>query len=143
MFSFHKAYYHEYFRKLCFNLIILIFTVRFIFVTHKILDEFASLNANYITDDHKIQPSCSVWVINPDRGWLEPWRFLSYGLVHNNLANHLVINSILQIFFGIPLELSNGSWRIALIYISGIFLGGVGRQVVPHSKVPLAGASGK
>jgi len=46
-------------------------------------------------------------------------------------------------FFGLPLELSHGWWRVALIYLSGIFLGGIGRQIAQQSPQPLAGASGK
>ena len=106
----------------------------------KIQINFCS-NENRFTEDHRIAPSCSMWVINHDRSWLEPWRFLSYGMVHNNLI-HLVLNSTLQLFFGIPLELSNGWWRIALTYLSGIFLGGVGREVWNSQSIPLAGASG-
>ena len=85
---------------------------------------------------------CSLWVINHDRTWFEPWRFLTYGFVHNNLW-HLIINSICQLIFGLPLELTNGSKGVALTYLSGIFLGGVGREICPHSPLPLAGASGK
>ena len=85
---------------------------------------------------------CSMNVLNPDRVWHEPWRFLTYGFVHNNLI-HIVNNSMCQLFFGFPLELSHGWWRVALIYLSGIFLGGVCRQIAQQSTQPLAGASGK
>ena len=85
-------------------------------------------------------------VINHDRIWIEPWRFLTYGFVHNSL-HHLVVNAICQLFFGLPLELSHGSRRVALLYLSGIFLGGFGRELTDHSRhgrhAPLAGASGK
>jgi membrane associated rhomboid family serine protease len=59
---------------------------------------------------------------------------------------HLVSNAISQLFFGLPLELSHGSTRIALIYLSGIFLGGLGREVTAEESLivrPLAGASGR
>ena len=85
---------------------------------------------------------CSMHVINPDRSWYEPWRFLMYGLVHNDLT-HLSKNVLCQLFFGVPLELSHGSRRVGAIYLSAIFLGGVGREIFCESKVPLAGASGK
>ena len=84
---------------------------------------------------------CSMHVINPDRSWYEPWRFLMYGLVHNDLT-HLSKNVLCQLFFGVPLELSHGSRRVGAIYLSAIFLGGVGREFFCESKVPLAGASG-
>ena len=107
-----------------------------------IVNKFAYSNKHYFVGKHNIEPSCSMWVMNPDRSWLEPWRLLTYGFVHNNFKEHLLVNSILQLFFGIPLELSNGSWRVALTYLSGIFLGGVGREAFPHYDIPLAGASG-
>ena len=85
---------------------------------------------------------CSIHVINHDRIWYEPWRFLTYGFVHNDLG-HLVTNAVSQICFGLPLELSHGSRRVALVYLSGIILGGLGREMSNHNRVPLAGASGK
>ena len=85
-----------------------------------------------------------MWVINNDRIWLEPWRFIGYGFVHNS-ANHLIFNAAAQLFFGLPLELSNGSKRIAYVYLSGILLAGLGRELTGGlcSDKPLAGASGK
>ena len=83
-----------------------------------------------------------MYVINHDRIWQEPWRFLLYGFVHNNAA-HLFSNMGCQLFFGLPLELTNGWWRVALIYLSGIFLAGLGREVTYHQPNVLAGASGK
>ena len=88
-----------------------------------------------------VPPMCSMHVINPDRSWYEPWRFLLYGLVHKDLT-HLAKNVFCQLFFGVPLELSHGSRRVGAIYLSAIFLGGVGREIFCESKVPLAGASG-
>ena len=52
-------------------------------------------------------------------------------------------NGIAQLFFGLPLELSGGSIRIAQVYLTGIFLGGLGRELTSHAPhVPLLGASG-
>ena len=90
---------------------------------------------------HKISPMCSIHIINPDRSWYEPWRFLMYGFVHNSLF-HLLGNAICQLCFGLFLELSHGSTRVGMIYLSGIFLGGVGREAFETSERPLAGASG-
>ena len=83
-----------------------------------------------------------MYVINHDRVWQEPWRLLSYGFVHNN-ATHLFSNMFCQLFFGLPLELTHGWRRIALIYLSSIFLAGLGRELTSHEHKPLAGASGK
>ena len=42
------------------------------------------------------------------------------------------------------MELTHGWLRVAMIYISGIVLGGLGREMLSeHDKKPLAGASGK
>ena len=100
------------------------------------------INVLYFLGKEDLSPMCSMHVINHDRVWHEPWRFLTYGFVHNNL-HHLLSNSGVQLFFGFPLELTHGCWRVALIYLSGIFLGGVGRELTHHSEKPLAGASGK
>ena len=88
-------------------------------------------------------PLCSMWIINNDRIWLEPWRFIGYGFVHNTYV-HLAGNVVSQLFFGLPLELSNGSIRIAYVYLSGMFLAGLGRvMTTDRNSKPLAGASGK
>lgn len=83
-----------------------------------------------------------MYVINPDRTWTEPWRFLTYGFVHNDLK-HLLGNVFFQLFFGLFLELSHASWRVALVYLSGIVFGGFGRELFTKEKVSLAGASGE
>ena len=63
-------------------------------------------------------------------------------MIHNNFE-HILINTLCQIFFGITLEMTNESWRIAIVYISGIFLGGLLRETFSSHNNPLAGASGK
>jgi len=55
---------------------------------------------------------------------------------------HLIGNIICQLVFGVFLELSHGSTRVGIIYLSGIFLGGVGREISNEGQRPLAGASG-
>ena len=68
---------------------------------------------------------------------------MTYGFVHNNLG-HLISNVVSQIFVGVPLEITHGWLRIAMIYLSGIVLGGLGREEFSfHSGKSLAGASGK
>ena len=66
---------------------------------------------------------------------------MSYGFVHND-HRHLATNVVSQLFIGLPLELTNGWGRIAMIYLSGIFLGGLGREFTEHMDRPMAGASG-
>ena len=80
-------------------------------------------------------------VVNPDRVWYEPWRFLFYGFVHNSVG-HLASNIVTQLVVGLPLELSHSSWRVALVYLFGIMYAGLGREIADDSQLPLAGASG-
>ena len=87
---------------------------------------------------------CSMWVLNPDRQWLEPWRFIMYGLVHNTLS-HLIQNVLGLVMVGMTLEYYHSSWRVMVIYITGIIFGGLGRINPVISKLPptpLAGSSG-
>ena len=85
---------------------------------------------------------CSVLDIKPDRRWLDPWRFITYGFVHNSWT-HLIGNIMWQILFGLPLELSNGSKRVGAVFLSGIFLGGLGRELATNTGRGLSGASGE
>lgn len=99
------------------------------------------MSVSFIGRIHQ-SPICSVFVINPDRVWGEPWRFLTYGMIHNNFE-HILTNTLCQIFFGLPLEMTNESWRIAIVYLSGIFLGGLLRETFSSHNNALSGASGK
>lgn len=70
----------------------------------------------------------------------EPWRYLTYFLVHIDLFS-LVVNLFVQLIVGIPLELVHGSFRIGLIYFCGVLYGSLAASIFdPH--VRLAGASG-
>ena len=96
---------------------------------------------SFLSDNGELNPWCSMHVVNPDRVWYEPWRFLAYGFVHNNVT-HLISNIVTQLVVGLPLELSHSSWRVALVYLFGVMYGGLGREIADDSEVPLAGASG-
>lgn len=70
----------------------------------------------------------------------EPWRYLTYCLVHADAAQ-LAVNLLVQLLVGLPLEAVHGSWRILLIYASGVLAGSVAASIFdPH--VRLAGAGG-
>lgn len=58
----------------------------------------------------------------------EIWRFISYMFVHSDGA-HLMGNLIMQICFGIPLELVNHWHRVTLIYLSGVLAGSLCHSV--------------
>ena len=87
-----------------------------------------------------------MWVLNPDRQWIETWRFITYGLVHNN-GSHLVHNILGLLMTGWTLEYYHSSWRVVIIYITGIVFGGLGRlnpvtSLYSLPDTPLAGSSG-
>jgi len=52
----------------------------------------------------------------------ETWRYLTYSLVHRDVE-HIVANLLLLLGLGLVLEMVNGSWRVGLIFFSGILSG--------------------
>ena len=84
-------------------------------------------------------PSESVLIYRPDRR-LQIWRFLTYMVLHANWF-HLGFNVIVQLLYGLPLEMAHGSARIAIIYMAGVLAGSLGTSVI-DSEVYLVGASG-
>ncbi|XP_023342286.1 rhomboid-related protein 2 [Eurytemora carolleeae] len=69
----------------------------------------------------------------------EVWRWVSYSLLHGNIT-HIVLNIILQLMVGLPLEMTNHFWRISLVYFSGV-LGGSLMFSVSNPEAGLVGAS--
>ncbi|KAI8114913.1 Protein rhomboid, partial [Lucilia cuprina] len=84
-------------------------------------------------------PSESLLIYRPDRR-LQIWRFLTYMVLHANWF-HLGFNVIVQLLYGLPLEMVHGSARIATIYLAGVLAGSLGTSVI-DSEVYLVGASG-
>nr|XP_022911650.1 rhomboid-related protein 2-like [Onthophagus taurus] len=78
-------------------------------------------------------------IYNPRRR-KEVWRFLTYMFVHIGI-NHLLMNIIVQIFLGLPLEMVHKWWRILIVYLFGVLAGSLGSSIV-DSHSYLAGASG-
>ena len=72
------------------------------------------------------------------------WRFLTYQFVHVN-AQHLISNMVMQLFLGVPLELSQSGWlgtlKLLTLYTSGVLYGSVLGTLLPHPTKRLAGAS--
>lgn len=54
---------------------------------------------------------------------------------------HLVVNLVVQITLGIPLEMVHGWWRVLLVYLAGVLAGSLGTSMSDPT-VFLAGASG-
>ena len=70
----------------------------------------------------------------------EPWRYASYFLIHLDWF-HLTVNVTVQLILGVPLEMVHGFFRIALIFLAGVFSGSVAASVF-DSSVVLAGSGG-
>jgi membrane associated rhomboid family serine protease len=54
---------------------------------------------------------------------------------------HLVVNLLVQLMLGVPLEMVQRWWRVLIVYIAGVVAGSLGTSVAdPYTR--LAGASG-
>lgn len=84
-------------------------------------------------------PAATLFIYNPHKRY-EAWRYLTYMFVHVGIF-HLVVNLLVQIMLGIPLEMVHKWWRVLIIYIAGVVAGSLGTSVSDPS-VYLAGASG-
>ena len=88
---------------------------------------------------------CSKLALHPERRWEEPWRYLTYGLVHKDYS-HLLKNIAGLAMAGMILEYYHKSWRVFLVYAAGVVVGGIGR-INPVARktplTPLVGSSGK
>ncbi|XP_039297527.1 rhomboid-related protein 2 isoform X2 [Nilaparvata lugens] len=93
----------------------------------------------YLTGDSIFGPAADFFIYNPFKR-SEFWRFLTYMFVHAGIG-HLVVNLMVQIMLGIPLEMVHGWWRVLAIYVAGVIAGSLGTSI-SDPKVYLAGASG-
>ncbi|CAK9824140.1 Rhomboid-related protein 3 [Anthophora retusa] len=84
-------------------------------------------------------PAATLFVYNPHKRY-QAWRYLTYMFVHVGVF-HLVVNLLVQIMLGIPLEMVHQWWRVLIIYVAGVIAGSLGTSVSDPS-VYLAGASG-
>ena len=84
-------------------------------------------------------PTDSILIYDPDKRY-EVWRFLLYIFIHSGWI-HLSFNLTVQVLIGLPLEMVNGSTRLAMIYLTGVLAGSLATSVFdPHTI--LLGASG-
>ncbi|XP_076667816.1 rhomboid-4 isoform X3 [Andrena cerasifolii] len=84
-------------------------------------------------------PAATLFIYNPHKRY-QAWRYLTYMFVHVGVL-HLMVNLLVQIMLGIPLEMVHKWWRVLIIYVAGVLAGSLGTSVSdPH--VYLAGASG-
>jgi len=84
-------------------------------------------------------PVDSMFIYRSDKR-IEVWRFLLYVVVHAGWL-HLLFNLVVQLVVGLPLEMVHGSFRTAVVYISGVLAGSLATSVF-DSSVYLVGASG-
>ncbi|XP_011059615.1 PREDICTED: protein rhomboid isoform X4 [Acromyrmex echinatior] len=84
-------------------------------------------------------PAATLFIYNPHKRY-QAWRYLTYMFVHVGVF-HLVVNLLVQIMLGVPLEMVHKWWRVLIIYIAGVLAGSLGTSVSDPT-VYLAGASG-
>lgn len=84
-------------------------------------------------------PAATLFIYDPHKRY-QAWRYLTYMFVHIGVL-HLVVNLLVQIMLGIPLEMVHKWWRVLIIYIAGVIAGSLGTSVSDPT-VYLAGASG-
>ncbi|XP_026313453.1 rhomboid-related protein 2 isoform X2 [Hyposmocoma kahamanoa] len=84
-------------------------------------------------------PIAQLFIYNPHRR-KEAWRFLTYMLVHVGVV-HLLVNLLVQLFLGVPLEMVHRWWRVILVYLAGVAAGSLATSLT-DPRVYLAGASG-
>ncbi|CAH2052745.1 unnamed protein product, partial [Iphiclides podalirius] len=84
-------------------------------------------------------PIAQIFIYNPHKRE-EAWRFLTYMLVHVGVV-HLLVNLLVQLFLGVPLEMVHRWWRVVLVYLAGVAAGSLATSLT-DPKVYLAGASG-
>ncbi|KAJ9596582.1 hypothetical protein L9F63_012415 [Diploptera punctata] len=90
------------------------------------------INASTVNADG---PLAKQLIYSPYRRF-EAWRYLTYMFVHVG-----VVNLIVQLMLGVPLEMVHKWWRVLLIYFAGVIAGSLGTSITdPY--VFLAGASG-
>ncbi|XP_069080062.1 rhomboid-related protein 2 [Pleurodeles waltl] len=81
----------------------------------------------------------SPYIYRPDKRE-EAWRFVSYMLVHAGIQ-HILGNVILQLVFGIPLEMVHKGHRVGLVYLLGVIGGSLASSIF-DPLFALVGASG-
>lgn len=84
-------------------------------------------------------PIYSPLIYDPHRR-REAWRYVSYMFLHAGIM-HIVVNLLIQLLLGIPLELVHKGWRIALVYVVGALMGGLAHSITDFETF-LCGASG-
>ncbi|XP_068086669.1 rhomboid-related protein 2 isoform X2 [Anabrus simplex] len=84
-------------------------------------------------------PVATALLYDPKRRY-EAWRYLTYMFVHVGVF-HLIVNLLVQILLGLPLEMVHHWWRVLIIYLGGVVFGSLGTSI-SDPYVRLAGASG-
>lgn len=84
-------------------------------------------------------PTAQALIYDP-RHREEAWRFVTYMFVHIGKF-HLIVNILVQIMLGIPLEMIHGWWRVLIVYMCGVAFGSLATSLFDPC-VKLAGASG-
>lgn len=96
----------------------------------------------YVAMDGKFVFNCpchSPLIYSP-RYRFEAWRWLTYAFVHGSW-DHLLVNIIMMLFLGIPLEIVHKWHRILIIWFCGVIAGSLCHSMIDVN-FALVGASG-
>jgi len=88
---------------------------------------------------HRSYRFCSAFIFNPVKR-NEIWRYVTYVIVHSG-GEHLCINIFLLLLMGLPLEMSNGTFRVSTVFFTGAISASLGVSALRPGRY-LAGASG-
>ncbi|KAH1018113.1 rhomboid-related protein 2 [Dendroctonus ponderosae] len=87
----------------------------------------------------EIGKTAQVFMYEPSKRH-EAWRFLTYMFVHIGYL-HIIVNLVIQLVLGVPLEMVHKWWRVLLLYFAGVIAGSLATSIT-DPRVRLAGASG-
>lgn len=94
---------------------------------------------NKESTEHATGPIANALIYDPYQRQ-QVWRFITYMFVHVGVF-HLVVNLLVQILLGVPLEMVHKWWRVLIVYGAGVLAGSLGTSITDPA-VKLAGASG-
>ncbi|XP_072381751.1 rhomboid-related protein 2-like isoform X1 [Diabrotica undecimpunctata] len=95
--------------------------------------------AEYESTKYASGPCATLFIYEPSRR-REVWRYITYMFVHVGVF-HLLVNLLVQVLLGIPLEMVHRWWRVLIVYLAGVLAGSLGTSIMDPT-VKLAGASG-
>lgn len=97
------------------------------------------VNITHLTEWFKLQPSLKHW--QKARFTIKKSKKINPLIISYSSVVHLLVNLLVQLFLGVPLEMVHRWWRVVLVYLAGVAAGSLATSLT-DPKVYLAGASG-